>query len=173
MYDRAYTDERNHQVQHFEFEVPVGDAWKEMVGLLGEQGFVLSPVVVEGRTVETDWATGPFGDRERILVRVERKSAKHVAIELRHQVEEHVDGGLQLRADPPDLGLEWQLIQRAEPLRAKKIEDDSDAAGKRAGTVGRGCDRGCETGCRTCMTCADACDRCNTAAKKVTPPKPP
>jgi hypothetical protein len=169
MYDSAYEDERKHQLEHFEYEAPVGDAWKEMVTVLGEHGYTLSPVVVEGRTVESDWSTDPYGYRDRILVRVDRKSAKHYKIELRHQIERPVDGGVTLEADPPDTMLEWQLVQRVEPLRAKKIEDDADAAGKRAGKVGRGCDRGCATGCRTCENCMDTCDRCNSATKKVLP----
>src|SRR5207248_4840197 len=130
----------------------------------------LAPIAVEGHTVESDWGAGNVGERTRILVRVERQSAKHYKIELRHQVEDLDDGALKLRSDLPDTTLEWQLIQRAEPLRAKKIEDDADAAGKRAGTVGRGCDKGCATGCRTCETCVDTCDRCNRTSKKVRRP---
>lgn len=165
MYDTEYRKERDRGVRRFEYEVLLPDMWKELVALLSEQGYNLPPTPVEGRTVESDWTA----EHDRMLVHVERINAKHYKVELKRQYEVVLaDGGRTLRSDE-DTELEWKLVQRVEPTRAKTIEDDADKAGKRAGKVGRGCDKGCEIGCDACIACADTCDRCDKTVKKLSP----
>ena len=168
MYETEYSKERDHQVEKFEYDVPVVDAWKELVDLAKEQGFTLPTSGTEDTNIDSDWVGSGTTDRQRLQVRVERIDPKHYKIRIERQIEMAIDGGTTVRSDR-DRELEWQLIERAQPTRAKEIEDKADQAGQRGGRVGRGCDRGCDVACTACVDCADACDRCNKSAKRLSP----
>lgn len=157
MHDEEFAAEHRKQVERFEYDGPLSDVWRELVTLLSERGWHITPIAAEGRT-DSDWRTTVSGGRERIQVHVRKTLLGKFAVEIRVEEEYPLaDGGINHFVTERDSDLEWSLVQRVDPKGAKIVDDKSEAAGKRGRAVGRGCDLGCEA----CVSCVDACDRCN------------
>ena len=157
MHDEEFAAEHRKQVEHFEYDAPLADVWRELVTLLGEQGWHITALAAEGRT-DSDWRPIASGGREHMQVHVRKTLLGKFAVELRVQQEvPAADGGMMMQTLGREEALEWDLIQRADPKGAKHVDDKSESAGQRGRAVGRGCDLGCQA----CGSCVDACDRCS------------
>jgi hypothetical protein len=143
MSEGAYADSIRQRMDSFEYEVPPADAWREMRGVLSENGFTLA------ETTPKENATLSTSETNRVHydVRLSRRSPARYAIALTRVTEEaDDDGGLRFRHDR-DSTLEWEVVQRVEPARAGPIRQEAEAKRQRSAAIGRGCDRGCACVC--------------------------
>src|SRR5205085_1669684 len=107
----------------------------------------------EGKTLETPWKDDGACER-RYQVRATRIDAKRYSVHLWLDQQCNHDGqGMKQTGEPIRAwDAEWELVQRAEPLRASEIKKRGAQAQSRRDRETEGCNAGCAA-CAQCATC--------------------
>jgi hypothetical protein len=123
----SYENSLDREIQRFAFHRPIAEVWPELVGLLGEHGFVVHEAQpVEDRTVISDLRLDAGSSRTgyRAVVRVIRVDRSSYMVRIDRQYDSgngSVDMESPNTAGRPTQVLIWSLIERVEPATATKI----------------------------------------------------
>jgi hypothetical protein len=126
--ERSYENAVDREASAFEYRRPIREVWPELVALLDDHGFPLdAKEPIEGKTLLTARKPAMAGEY-RIMVRVNRLSAKRYRVSFHKQFIAQEDGGERTSIEPANSAdreahdLEWQLIERAEPERFAELQ---------------------------------------------------
>jgi hypothetical protein len=117
------------QTQSHVYDKPLGQVWPEARQLLFAEGYQVRDT--DGSSAETDWKTAGKS-RTRYLLSGFDLDGKRSRIEFTRAEEQKSGKQWEPLDTDRDLRLEFELIKKVDPDRAKRIEQEADVEGDKA-----------------------------------------
>jgi hypothetical protein len=117
--------------QRVAYEQPLAKAWANARRRAFEEGYVVNQVDNQNTTLESQWRQDGNGDDSRLLLQGLVLSERQSVVYFTYQRRSLAGTVNEAR----DLQLEWQLIEKAEPERAKALTLEAETLSRSAGNV--------------------------------------
>jgi hypothetical protein len=118
------------ETEGYVYDKPLAAVWPQARQILFAEGYEVKDT--DASNAETDWKED--GDyRTRYLISGIAQSETTCKVEfMKADQQKNKDGGWYDPDTERDLGMEWKLIKKVSPDKAKAIEKDADAKGDKA-----------------------------------------
>jgi hypothetical protein len=118
------------ETETYTYDKPLSAVWPQARQLLFTEGYEVKDT--DASNAETSWKSTD-GYRSRYLLSGIVIDDTHCQVQFMKAEEQKKEKGGYYDADiERDLGMEWKLIKKVAPDKAKKIESEADSAGENA-----------------------------------------